>query len=444
MHSRLFTTSLFAILIFVTFNSCDNPIDSLNLDKENILHNMGKIDVSDITAGRAIVSANPDLSNYDYVDFGFVYSTNKNPTLDDLRANIVPSNYWTSTDRTRPSGYVGMMMSLRGSTKYYVRPYVGLYGDPKYGEQVSFNTPEKTTPTMGIVEIRSVRHNSSNIEMMMDDNGGNSVKEFGVVYGTTPNPVKSVNNFDSYESQFQYYPYSFYLSGLQSETTYYVRAFLESESEIFYSEVDSIFTTLDGSPTIRTNSPSSLSVSSIRVNASILNYGETALTRVGFEYATTLPSSTSMIVDVPISSLLNGNFSTNIENLNRNTQYQMRAFVENSKGRGYGEIVEAYTKSGMATVVVDGVMDTTSTTATIQGTVYDDGGSSLLETGLVWSESSNPTISDNKMDTPGIDTFIELTITGLEPESRYFVRAFARNEFGYHYSGDFEITTSRP
>lgn len=75
----------------------------------------------------------------------------------------------------------------------------------------------------------------------------------------------------------------------------------------------------------------------------------------------------------------------------------------------------------------------TETTAVSGGNVTNDGGAGITVRGVCWSTTQNPTISDNKtQDGSGTGSFISI-ISGLEPNTTYYVRAYATNSVGTGY-----------
>jgi hypothetical protein len=97
--------------------------------------------------------------------------------------------------------------------------------------------------------------------------------------------------------------------------------------------------------------------------------------------------------------------------------------------------------------VID-VERTAATEALIKSTVYGGVNASVLERGVVYSsEHSNPTL-DNTPNTnvkyaalASVGDF-ELSLT-LAPESTYYVRAFVKDNIGYHYSPYVEVNLSK-
>lgn len=75
------------------------------------------------------------------------------------------------------------------------------------------------------------------------------------------------------------------------------------------------------------------------------------------------------------------------------------------------------------------------------GNISSDGGSPVIARGIVWGTTTNPTILDSKtLDGMGIGTFVS-TMTGLSPNTKYYVRAYATNSKGTSYGNEKTITT---
>lgn len=75
------------------------------------------------------------------------------------------------------------------------------------------------------------------------------------------------------------------------------------------------------------------------------------------------------------------------------------------------------------------------------GTITSNGGLPLLERGLVWSTSANPTINDSKASLGTAVGSFTGTVSGLNPGTLYYVRAFARNAAGVAYGPQISFTT---
>jgi uncharacterized protein (TIGR02145 family) len=88
------------------------------------------------------------------------------------------------------------------------------------------------------------------------------------------------------------------------------------------------------------------------------------------------------------------------------------------------------------------VSDITPTTASTGGIVIDDGGAEIIDLGVCWGTSPNPTISSNKTSYgkgPGAFTS---NLTGLAIGTTYHVRAYAENSAGTAYGDDKVFATT--
>ena len=97
----------------------------------------------------------------------------------------------------------------------------------------------------------------------------------------------------------------------------------------------------------------------------------------------------------------------------------------------------------LPSVLTDSVSNITQTTASCGGNVIDDGGAAVTVKGVCWSSSPSPTIADSvTIDGSGIGSFVSL-LTGLFPDSTYYIRAYATNSAGTAYGDEKEFTTPK-
>ena len=94
------------------------------------------------------------------------------------------------------------------------------------------------------------------------------------------------------------------------------------------------------------------------------------------------------------------------------------------------------------TVVTADVSSITASTADCGGTVSSDGGDSVTVRGICWSLSSLPTLADQvTADGAGTGDFIS-SLSGLSPDTDYYVRAYATNSVGTAYGSVRSFTTT--
>ena len=93
------------------------------------------------------------------------------------------------------------------------------------------------------------------------------------------------------------------------------------------------------------------------------------------------------------------------------------------------------------TVQTSAVSNVTNNTASCGGNVTDDGGATVIERGVCWSTSPNPTVSGNHTTDGGGTGAFTSSITGLTPNTTYYVRAYATNSEGTAYGPEVSFTT---
>jgi hypothetical protein len=88
------------------------------------------------------------------------------------------------------------------------------------------------------------------------------------------------------------------------------------------------------------------------------------------------------------------------------------------------------------------VTNITANTATGGGTITGDGGGTIIVSGICWSKTNpTPTTSDDTTKTTTASGSFSSIMTGIEPSSTYYVRAYAINEAGTGYGNVVTFTT---
>jgi uncharacterized protein (TIGR02145 family) len=137
-----------------------------------------------------------------------------------------------------------------------------------------------------------------------------------------------------------------------------------------------------------------------------------------------------------------GSFTSSITGLTENTTYYVRAYATNSVGTAYGDERSFTTLAiGAPILTTATVTNITYTTAEGGGTVTSNGGASVTARGVCWSTTEPPTVADDTThDGTGTGSFTSL-ITGLTPNTTYYIRAYATNEVGTGYGTQISFTT---
>lgn len=107
-------------------------------------------------------------------------------------------------------------------------------------------------------------------------------------------------------------------------------------------------------------------------------------------------------------------------------------------------LMQGCKKEDIPTVRTGDVASITRTTANCSGEILSQGDSEVTERGICWSTTDKPLISDNIKVDDSEDNSFTVDLTGLEPGTEYFVRAYATNEFGTGYGQVVSFDTEPP
>jgi uncharacterized protein (TIGR02145 family) len=95
------------------------------------------------------------------------------------------------------------------------------------------------------------------------------------------------------------------------------------------------------------------------------------------------------------------------------------------------------------TLTTAAVTEITVSTATSGGNVTADGGAEVTAKGICWGTATKPVITGSKTtDGTGTGAFVS-SLTGLTPNTMYYVRAYATNSEGTAYGNELSFTTSQ-
>jgi uncharacterized protein (TIGR02145 family) len=129
--------------------------------------------------------------------------------------------------------------------------------------------------------------------------------------------------------------------------------------------------------------------------------------------------------------------------LSPNTQYIYRVYSFNSAGSSatYSNELSLLTKS-VPQITTNLLSSIFYNSAIGGGTISSDGGSEIINRGVIWNRSSAPTtdLLTKSTDGIGIGTF-QSKIIGLIPSTKYYIRAYAINNSGVTYGNEISFTT---
>ena len=275
---------------------------------------------------------------------------------------------------------------------------------------------------------------------LISGDGGSNIISRGVCWSTSANPTTS-NTITTDGSGTGSFIST--VTNLQSNTTYYLRAYAINSTGTFYGNQVTFKTNLAITlPVLTTSTVTSITSSSAISGGFVSSNGGSNVTSRGICWSTSANPTTTN--SKTIDGLDTGTFISNITSLQPNTTYYVRAYATNSVGTAYGNQV-TFTTSQVITLPIlttSTVTSITSNSAISGGFVSSNGGSNVTSRGICWSTSANPTTSNSKTtDGSGTGSFIS-TIINLQSNTTYYVRAYATNAIGTAYGNEISFTTT--
>ena len=329
--------------------------------------------------------------------------------------------------------FTSQIAGLSAGTVYYLRAYAINSAGTAYGNEVVFTT--LSLAVLSTSAVSSISLSTAICGGSISNAGGASISERGICYGTTKNPTTAN---EVIKSGFGTGEFSVGLSGLASNTTYYVRAYAINIIGTSYgSEVS--FTT-SSLPTLTTAAASLVTQTSARSGGNVQNQGSSTVTQRGVCYDTkSNPTIDNFIV---ASGTGGGTFTASLTDLTPGTTYYTRAYATNASGIVYGNEVTFVTNPVLIpTLTTTSVSSILSTTATSGGNISNDGGGTVISRGVCYSTSHNPTILNNFVESGSGTGSFGLSMVGLNPGTTYYVKAFATNSAGTAYGNEVSFTT---
>jgi len=328
---------------------------------------------------------------------------------------------------------------LEPATAYFVRFRVtGKVNSITNNDVYEFSTLENSIPQVQTNSVYDISDKGATVSASLLDTGGDKVTEYGICWSTNETPTtqnehKSVKSITNNE-------YNIPITNLQANTTYYVCAYAINSKGIGYGNILS-FITCD-MPVVLTDEITDIDLTSATVGGTIQSDGRSAITERGICYG--LQPMPTIETAIKIETQTNDTtYRIPLVNLQDETVYYVRAYAVNGIGLAYGNVRQFRTVAPeLPTVVTNAVGDIAVTTATAGGMITSDGGGGISERGVCYSTQENPTIlGTHTSDGFGSGSFSS-QLTGLQPATQYYVRAYATNKKGVAYGEQVSFTTN--
>ena len=388
--------------------------------------------ISNITATSATSGGNVTSEGGGSVTArGVVWGTSSGPTI---------ALDTKTTDGTGFGAYTSSLTSLLPATTYYFRAYATNSSETSYGAETSFTTlaakPTVTTTTV-ITNITAISATGGG---NISSDGGGLVTARGVVWGTSTGPTVALSTRTNDGGGTGAFTSS--MTGLSTNTKYCVRAYATNSAGTSYGD-ETTFTTLNNLPILVTNDATSITATTAVLNGNVTADAGSAVTQKGIVWAkTTGPNISSNLGNLTVGAGL-GSIAVGPSGLTPGATYYVKAYATNSNGTAYGNEVTFKTLATNPTIQTYSITSITGSRAVSGGTNIYDGGSDVLEKGIVWSTSSLPTIALSTKTTRGIGTssFTD-TAKSLSPLTIYYLRAYVTTSYSTAYGTQYSFTTT--
>ena len=236
--------------------------------------------------------------------------------------------------------FASNLTGLTGYTTYIVRAYATNSIGTAYGTQISFTTL-RIPPTLVTVAASNIMSTTATSGGSMNWNGGgySNYQAYGVAYATTPNsatPTKVATNSNngSVNPAINIPAWTTNLTGLVSNTTYYIRSYLDIYptgtgpwTTVYGNELSFTTALIQTSPITTVTSSTAVSGGTIGAGATITARGVCYGTSTGPTLANSFTSDGSGT----------GTYVSNLTGLSDLTTYYVRAYcTDNLSNTTYG------------------------------------------------------------------------------------------------------------
>ena len=412
-------------------------------------------DITSIGAVNAIVSSKIILDGgFTILTKGVVWSTSPNPTI---------SLTTKTNDGKGNNSFLSSITGLSPNTTYYIRAYASNIFGTGYSKELSFSTtsalsqgiPCPGTPTVkdiddniyNTIKIGTQCWTKENLKVTkfrdgslipLDETGGTSGNGTGQTWSSRTTGARTVYGHNATNFETYGYLYNWYAvndsRGL-CPTGWHVPTY--DQWTVLADQLGGLSVAggkMKVTGTIYWNSPNKGASNESGFGALPGGNRDYLAGQFGeINYKGLFWSSTE----------LDQNFARRPQ---LNNEYEFLYMNQDPKGDGFP--IRCLKDTTLNIVNVVPVLNTIqptdllSTSAKSGGSILSEGGAPVTSKGVVWSTTSNPTItlSTKTNDGNGISSFSSL-ITGLSPNTTYFIRAFATNSVGTGYGNELSFTT---
>jgi uncharacterized protein (TIGR02145 family) len=344
--------------------------------------------------------------------------------------------------------FTGTVIDLTPGTNYYIWSWGQSVEDGiVWGNRVAFTTSPVTLGSITTSQPSNITKLSADLGGNALSDGGDAITEKGVCWSTSPNPT--INDNSGYGGT-GLGAFTVYITPLQENTHYYVRAYATNSAGTVYGNEVSFTTDITPPGTVNT-APNPVVTKTYPI-ASVLGggdipsfYGEDVIARgIGISYNPNfIPTSESSFFWHTNCGTGLGAFTGTINGLDLDTTYYLWAWgVSAVHGFLCGNRVTFTVGPALPAIVTTELLTpTTSSTITVGGNVISAGDALVTGRGFCYATHEFPDINDNvRSHGSGLGYYTD-TLTDLVDGTIYYIRAYATTSIGTSYGNQVADTT---
>ena len=356
-------------------------------------------------------------------DRGICFATHIDPKFNE--------NNLTAGSGTGP--FTVDITSLDPNTEYHVRAYAASASDTTYGVDIEFRTLELVVPQ---VTTKPVEWNGDFMSGAMTGgevvtDGGSTVTERGVCWSVDQTPTIEGKHTTN-GSGLGVFNSTIQGTEILIPATWHVRAYAKNATGVGYGNQVNFNVTCN--MTIEGFSADYITGTSVVLTV-LAGYAD----NVRFDLTNILTGSVQSVSTTGNPYVIT-NISASITGLTIGTEYSVTAHTNGSCGAAVSLPI-TFTTLNVPTLLTTGISDITNKSVVSGGNISYDGGSPVTERGVCWSTNINPTIGGNNLASGSGTGQFSITIDGLNGNTVYHVRSYAKNSVGVAYGQDESFTT---